>query len=304
MGWTNFKLAAGSSTMTKEILYSVANDAEGTLTKVSDAVKGKDYYCLECKNKLILKRSGKTGKGSRRPHFSHSIVSTNCTPESVLHFAFKKFLASYLVSLLTGHQALTVSWTCRSCGAGQTGNLLEHVVRVEEEYDLSVCRPDIALLDSKGCLVAAIEIVVTHAPEPSAVHYYREGGVVLVQINLESDEDLDRVQDKIASPSIFDYCSKPRCSNYRISTTSRTVLASRRPCGRCFSPVELYNIGIQTPFGQQTTREFSAEEIELVKSQRPNIEVRENHSAGERFPIFVCMNCKRLQSRYRPKRRF
>lgn len=290
--------------MKKEILYSAANDIEGTLTRVSEAVKGTDYYCPECKNKLILKRSGKTGKGSRRPHFSHSVVSPNCTPESVLHYSFKKYLLAYLGSLLAERRALTVNWRCKSCGADQTGNLLERVARVKEEYDLSVCRPDIALLDSNGCLVAAIEIVVTHAPEPSTLYYYREGNIVLVQIDLESDEDLDHIQEKITRPSILDYCSRPSCSNYGISTTNRTVLVNRRLCGRCFSPVELYSVGIQTPFGQQTTREFSTTEIDLVKSQRQNIEIRENPTAGERFPVFVCINCKRLASIYRPRRRF
>jgi competence CoiA-like predicted nuclease len=55
----------------KELLYVTAFDKNGVLVKAKDADKAQDYFCPECKDKLILKKSGKTGKGSKRPHFAH-----------------------------------------------------------------------------------------------------------------------------------------------------------------------------------------------------------------------------------------
>lgn len=66
------------------------------LIHINDAEKGKNYYCLICNNNYILRKSGKTGKGSKRPHFAHNRLTANCTPESVLHYSFKKLLIDLL----------------------------------------------------------------------------------------------------------------------------------------------------------------------------------------------------------------
>ncbi len=73
--------------MAKEILYTTAIDVYGKLIHIKDATKGRTYYCPECKNKFVLRKSKNTGKGSKRPHFAHN-VTTGCTPKSVLHNSF------------------------------------------------------------------------------------------------------------------------------------------------------------------------------------------------------------------------
>ena len=70
--------------MVNEILYATAIDKDGNLIHIDDAVKGIDYYCPECKKEFILHKSGKTGQGSKRPHFKHNELSPNCKPETVL----------------------------------------------------------------------------------------------------------------------------------------------------------------------------------------------------------------------------
>jgi competence CoiA-like predicted nuclease len=82
--------------MKNELLYVTAFNEQGKLVKANDAVKTGKYICPVCKNNLILKKSGKTGKDSRRPHFAHYKFSQNCTPESVLHFSFKYLLLEYI----------------------------------------------------------------------------------------------------------------------------------------------------------------------------------------------------------------
>lgn len=56
-----------------------------------------------------------------------------------------------------------------------------------------MCRPDIALLDVEGSVIAAIEIVVTHEPEEDVLRYYERNGITLKQINLFSEEDLKKL---------------------------------------------------------------------------------------------------------------
>lgn len=82
------------------ILYTVAIDNDGNLIKANDAEKGNVFFCPVCKTDLILRKSGKTGKGTKRPHFSHRKLIPNCTPETALHYSYKS-PTSYLY-VLTG----------------------------------------------------------------------------------------------------------------------------------------------------------------------------------------------------------
>jgi len=79
--------------MEKEILYTVALDPQGQLITARNAIKGNAFTCPMCSSVMILKKSGKTGEGTKRPHFAHKSLTPNCTPESVLHFVFKTLLA-------------------------------------------------------------------------------------------------------------------------------------------------------------------------------------------------------------------
>jgi len=96
--------------MDKEILYTTALD-----DNIDNAEKGKVYYCPHCKTEFIRRKSGKPGKGSKRPHFAHNLLTTNCTPEGVLHYSFKIFLISLLEEYLKENKALVLNWYCHSC---------------------------------------------------------------------------------------------------------------------------------------------------------------------------------------------
>lgn len=99
----------------KKILYTVAYDKGKNLIKASDAEKGNEFYCPVCKEELILRKSGKTGKGSKRPHFAHQNLTPNCNPETALHFSFKNLLYKYLEEHITGNIPLQFSWDCKYC---------------------------------------------------------------------------------------------------------------------------------------------------------------------------------------------
>lgn len=193
------------------ILYTVALDQFENLIKAIDAEKGNDFFCPVCKTELILRKSGKTGKGTKRPHFAHRSLTPNCTPETALHYSFKNLLATKIKRHLTNKTPLPISWDCIHCGIKHSGNLLKRISEVRVEHNLVVCRPDIALLDYEAKLFAVIEIIVTHKIEENVIKYFQDNNVILIQIKLASDNDIDNLENKIANPDSVDACYNPKC---------------------------------------------------------------------------------------------
>lgn len=286
--------------MVKEILYTTAFDKNSDLIHINNAEKGTAYYCPVCKKEFILRKSGKTGKGSKRPHFAHNELTSNCTPEGVLHFSFKKMVINLLEKYKSENKPLILNWSCGYCNSKNTGNVLENVFSIKEEYNLNVCQPDIALINGNGKVLAVIEIVVTHAPEENVLQFYKGNNIILIQINLSSEEDLNVVEMKIANPTFVDYCIvNPKCSEYDRYTKDRKIWVYPARCGRCFSIIEKYCIETNGVFGKIRSLDFLENEINFIKSKRTNVEIHRNKSANENYPIFSCLNCKRMMSRYR-----
>ena len=287
--------------MAKEILYTTAVDDEGVLVHVSDAEKGITYYCPSCKVEYSLKKSGNTGKGSKRPHFSHkpNESSSNCTAESVLHYSFKKNLIDLLNNYLQENKELIINWNCSACSEYNKGNLLAKTTTVREEYYLKDCQPDIALLDTDENVIAVIEIVVTHSPEEKVLEFYGDNEIILIQINLSSDEDLKNIERKTLTPSIVDYCLSHKCSNQKRYSIHRKILSHSDTCGRCYKPIERYTIEVNSAFGMQETLDFTDNEINIVKAERKNIDTKTNQTTNERYPISICHYCKVMSRRNR-----
>lgn len=284
--------------MSKELLYTTALDYTGRIILIEDAKKGLRYFCPICKNEFILRKSGKTGKGSRRSHFAHNELTANCTPESVLHYSFKKILLEILERYRVQNRELKIEWSCNFCYKKHYGNLLEKVIYIKEEYYLSDCRPDIALLDSDKNVIAVIEIVVKHKPEEKIIKYYKNNNIILIIINVSSEDNLKEVEEKVKIPDLVNYCLNPICQIYNNNLNNRKIMIINDICQRCFSKIERYYISINSIFGNIESFNFLDDEIEKVKAHRNNIEVKLNNDNNDKYPAFVCINCKRLQSRY------
>jgi hypothetical protein len=288
--------------MNKAILYTAAVDKNGNLIHIDNAEKGINYYCPMCKKEFILRKSGKTGKGSRRSHFAHDELTQNCTPEGVLHYSFKKMLVDLLEKYKTENKSFIFNWVCTSCNNNNSGNLLEKATLIKEEYALGECRPDIALLDKEENVLAVIELVDAHKPEESVLQYYREREITLIQINLTSEEDLMSVEEKIKNPDIVDLCLNPKCPNRERYKISRNALYFPIQCGRGFHKVQGFMIGIECIFGRQTSRNFTEDEINKVTlwAAANNIEITVgSNEAKEKYPQSICSNCKIMLSKYR-----
>lgn len=289
--------------MGKELLHTIALDDSGSFIHIDDAEKGRVYYCPSCKGDFILRKSGKIGKGSKRPHFAHNELTPNCTAESALHYSFKTQLADLLNKYISEKKGLVINWSCPTCAESYQGYLLTKTTSVKVEYNLKVCQPDITLLDVKGNVIAVIEIVVTHAPEEKVLQYYKENEIILIQINLSSDEDLKNIEGKISVPNIVDYCLSHSCSNSMRRSINRRIFAFRDSC-RNFHPIVRYKVEIINAFGLYRTLNFTDQEIDIVKSKRKNIIVRTDPKTKYKYPETDCINCKRMRVRYGGGRRF
>lgn len=283
--------------MVNEIQYTTAIDQKGDLVHINEAEKGRVYYCPLCKTEFILRKSGKTGKGSKRPHFAHNELTPNCTPETVLHYLFKKKLVELLNKYLSQKNEFIINWSCDACSKYNKGNLLAKVTSIKEEYNLKVCQPDIALFDAEKNVIAVIEIVVTHKPEENVLKYYQENKIILIQLNLSSEEDLNSIEKKIKIPDIVDYCLNPKCSDYKRYSIKRRILFKPDRCGLCFHQIESYFIVIDSAFGIQKTLDFTDNEISFVKSKRNNILIKTNQSTKEKYPTSTCIYCKSFNAR-------
>lgn len=83
---------------------------EGDLVSSEVAIRGVNYYCPECRERLVH-RAGEVNI----KHFSHP-SGTNCTPESILHKIAKHLIAEVVSQNSKGLAAIKLESYCESCG--------------------------------------------------------------------------------------------------------------------------------------------------------------------------------------------
>jgi hypothetical protein len=275
--------------MKKKMLYTVALNKEGILVKANDAEKADNYFCPVCETALILKKSGKTGKGSKRPHFAHDSLTANCTPEGVLHYSFKKMLLDKIKNCISNKLPINMTWKCNHCHEEHGGNLLKRAFDVKDEYDMETCKPDIALFDEKRNVFAVIEIIVTHEPEDTAINYYKTNNIILIQIRLDSEDDLENIDGKIEKPSEVDFCVNPKCSNCGSYMLKKNLIVVTNNCYSCEKPMKICYI--DKSFIIKSPSSFNDKEINLAKSKGVMLKMCFSQTSQETYLANKCPNC-------------
>lgn len=275
------------------ILYTVATDKDGNLIKANDADKGNDFFCPLCKTELILRKSGKTGKGAKRPHFAHRALTPNCTPETALHYSFKNLLADKLQQHIATQTPLPMTWQCKYCYGGHSGNLLKKIKTVKVEHNMTVCQPDIALLDYDDKVFAVVEVVVTHKPEENVLKFYSDNNIILIQINLKSDKDIDELENKISNPDFVATCFNPKCKVCGHFQQKTTMTIVDGPCWKCHSTMKVAIVegGMERGGSSSGADEFTPQEIEFAKSKGAIIKVHYSKTANEKYLANTCPKC-------------
>lgn len=276
----------------EKILYTVAIDKNGKLIKAIDAEKHEHFLCPICKTELVLRKSGKVGKGTKRPHFAHRILTPNCTAESVLHYSFKHLLYEKITQHITEHVAIPISWHCKYCSEVHSGNLLKKVKEVRVEYDMNICRSDIALLGNEDKVIAVIEIVVTHKPEEKVLKYYIENNIVLIQINLVSDKDLEQLENKINCPDKVEICFNPKCPDCQHHQEKTIMTIIDLPCWNCKSNMKIAVVESGTGRGQNLdAMKYTPKEIEIALSKGVLIKMKYSKSSYQKYYANTCKQC-------------
>lgn len=188
--------------MKRETAYQHALDSEGKIVSISEALKGKNYRCVECGQEFILREGPE-----RQKHFAHK-KDTGCAggSETFLHSEFKKRLTALLNSRIKEKGELGVSWECRECGAKWgPKNLMNRVASVKELTET------VELFDINRNRIGVIEIICTDAPEEQALFFRPHSKETCIQIKLWDLKDLDRVEEKLEKPYSVDYCLDSSC---------------------------------------------------------------------------------------------
>lgn len=275
-----------------EPLNKIAFDSEGRIVFIQDAIKGLDYYCPDCGERFAVKNSGKTGPHSKRPHFAHTGASHNCTPESILHKAFKKLSAELLQTCINEKQSFSIEWACPHCAEKYKGDLLAAAKSVVVEKDLQICRPDISLLDNDGSVVATIEVVVSHEPELPTLSYYAEHGIPMIRVDV-TEEDLNNVAAKLAKPDFVSLCLNTTCTAVNIKSQKRSLVRHHTKCKNCGQEYFGIEVSCETGLGTFRLMDFNEGEMKIlgdIKSKNPEFLWRTAKRHGHEVQI-LCSPC-------------
>lgn len=280
-----------------KLLYTSALDSKNALVTALQAEKGDKYSCPLCQGEMILRKSGKEGPGSRKPHFAHKALTPNCTPEGVLHHSFKMMLANILKTKLANNEPFPLSFTCGHCGEIHEANLLKITKEVAIEQNLGACIPDIALIDKNGKPYLAIEIVVTHPPEEETLDYYRKNNIALYRLNIKSEADLDNIEDRAKQPDEFWFCKNPKCPTCGSFMDTKIMAIGNIECHRCDQPMKIALIVSSAwlkkkHFDPKTPISFDESERTFAKEHGVIVQQRFSKTRGEYYQANVCSHCK------------
>lgn len=137
-------------------LIPYAFSVNGDLVSRGDAVKGNDYFCLGCGQRLVVRLGNVKTK-----HFAH-LGRFVCSSETVIHATAKRLIVEVIALWKVGGVRPQVLRRCGSCGGKGLQYLPDRVLSAGVEYCLeSGYVVDVAMFGSDG-VIAAVEVYVTH----------------------------------------------------------------------------------------------------------------------------------------------
>lgn len=272
--------------MANEILYSIGETPLKDLINAKDADKKGSYCCPDCKQPFVLRQGLK-----KRSHFAHKSISPNCTPESALHYSFKTLLHNKIQYYLEQNLPLSIHWKCPICNDVHKGNLLKKATQVRLEHDLSICRPDIALLDKDGKTIAVIEIIVTHKPSVPTIEYYTKNKITPVFYVLKSDEDVDRLNYDYLNPDNVDLCTNPKCSKCSHPMQKKQLIIVDSSCWKCHSPMKVAAVQANNHIELNS---LSPSEIQIANDNGCFLKKQYSNIEKASYVANTCKKCNRF----------
>ena len=275
----------------KDILHTVATDAQGQLINAVEASKGDVFFCPSCGNSLILYKSGNTGKGSKPPHFEHKSGSS-CAPETILHLVAKQMVADFLSRKIAEGLPVNFAWTCALCTEQHQGNLLRAAKKVQVETAVDRIRPDILLSDHNDQPMIAVEIVVSHAPEPEMLAFCEMQHIQVVELHLTADSDIDRIEELITNPTVVRACRNPPCDMCKGRKRTKKLMIVHGKCWACNHPIKVAAIDDDCmPIGPE---QFTEDELELTREH--GVSLKRQFIKWDNLELWVnaCTHCRQF----------
>ena len=276
--------------MRRKLLCTIAYNDDGQLVHIEDTQKGEIYRCPQCGERIVPHNSGKAGKGSKRPHFSHLKKSKlKCNGESVLRHVFKDRALQILQHHLDTKEAFDIQWSCNYCSQIYTKKLLKRTASIATGTPIEGHTPDILLLDKHGKAIIAIEIIIRQKLTRKVIHRYESQGIILIQIH-PTERDLLVVEDKLRHPDKVGFCSNAECYNSQFyqNTIVRTVFKQPLKCKTCGKIVDGYMVKTNSALGAIKLENLNEEEKK---------EIVQKHFKGKKvtvadFVVYGKCKCK------------
>jgi len=212
-------------TFQRALAYPAALDAEGNVILVEEAKKEAPYFCPLCRTPFIIREGAK-----RRKHFAHKrLPEKPCSVETVTHLAAKNIIARALRAAIRENRPYPIRWLCPECGKEHVGNLARPGRQVELEAPIGKgARADVLVKSKRGKPLVAIEVVVSHFPEPETLDFYRSQRITVVIVPVKPDSLADLFEGIHLTDPEYVYnapCRQPLCP----SCAERCRLCLRSP---------------------------------------------------------------------------
>lgn len=129
-------------------------------------------WCLGCGADMHAR-----GGGPRvRRHFAHRVhVGGTCSFESALHAATKQVICDSFAGAKAAARPYKLSWICEGCESIRSVDLVSLSDRVTPETEMVT--GVVSDLAFEGSRRFAVEVVVTHPPEPQALSRYKAADI-------------------------------------------------------------------------------------------------------------------------------
>jgi len=260
---------------------------DGVLVHIDSVESGLACGCVcsVCSSPLLARKGKKNIH-----HFSHN-GDSNCNPETVLHWLGKQLLFNRIKQCIDNQTGLSFERQCNCCNSTHPGKLTKDAASVRLEYSLGSIRPDITIFDSSGRPRIALEVVVSHPPEPETIEYCNKKKIYLFTANLKNENDLSELEHGLPRfNGYFDYClTHKKCPKCGIFSSKKFVYVNDIECRECH---KLTKFAIFcTDIGRFGTHHFSEKDFIVAKERGTILFPVYDEKTGAEFTESFCSHC-------------
>jgi hypothetical protein len=258
-----------------------------SLIHISEAVAGLacGCNCFGCGNPLIAKKGN-----IKIHHFAHAYVGQCVGRETLLHAMGKQLLQDRFEHSISSGNPLWLKWRCRACGEEHSGSF-KQVRAVAVEKAIGGYTPDLTLSDHRGRPIAAIEVDVTHEPDPEAILHYADQGIMVIEFHLNDFDDLSHITDPGGLlPDKVGFCPRPSCIRCRKVLSKLFLTVIDITCPKCRKPM---GVGFKELGPDGILAEQIFDEKEITKATKLGANLWERYCRVEKIKYTgnVCPGC-------------